>query len=137
MNTEAGESEQKKDYELAFLLADPEALKAVLEVFKQRKISPYYQSQIDQVKLAYPIKSHESAFFGFLHFESLPEVILNLKNDLSFNASIIRFLIVTPAINSPSRETRYQGRVPESKPEQPTAALSNEALEQKLEEILK
>lgn len=137
MNVETPQGEYKKDYELAFLLVNQEDLKAVLEIFRQHKIVPYYQSQVNQVKLAYSIKEHESAFLGFFHFESLPEAIINLKNDLSLSPSIIRFLIVTPAIKSPSREARYQGRQPESKPEQPATALSNEALEQKLEEILK
>lgn len=137
MDTDISVGEQKNEYELAFLLINPEVLKSVLQTLKQQKISPFYQSQINQIKLAYAIKRHESAFFGFLQFECAPEGIHNIRNALAFNPEIIRFLIVTPVVKSQTREMRYQGRVPDNKPEERAPALTNEVLEQKLEEILK
>ena len=127
----------KKEYELAFLLTSEETLDFLLAALKKHTITPSYQSPVNQIRLAYPIQKNDSAFFGFFHFEALPETILKVKNELALNAGLIRFLIVTPPSRLPAREKRIIQRTPESKPSEPVEALSNEALEQKLEEILK
>ena len=137
MNTEEIDREIKRDYELAFLLNTEDAFGVVLKILKEHGITPVYQSQVNQIKLAYPIKKHESAFFGFLYFEAAPEVIEGIKSGLSLNAQVVRFLIVTPFIKLPSPQMRPTQKSPDAKPSEMAATLSNEALEQKLEEILK
>ena len=131
------DSELKKDYELSYLLSVAEAAGDLASILSNHQATPYYQSQLNSGKLMYPIKKQLTAFLGFCHFYALPEDIKKIKDALALTPSVLRFLIVTQPIKSTSRQGRPAVRLPESKPEQPAASLSNEALEQKLEEILK
>lgn len=122
--------ENKKDYEIAFLLKSPEALKELSGALKSQGAELVYESPLKEAALSYPIKKHNSAQFGFFHFQSNPESIAKMKEALGLSQNVLRFLIVTPPVKMASAQPRQ-----ERKPAAPV--MSNEMLEGKLEEMLK
>ena len=126
-----------KEYELSFLLNSAEALNLVSEILKRHGSQMIYEGPANQTRLAYPIKKQNSAFFGFSQFSVAPEEVKKIKAELELSPSVLRFLIITPPVKAMNRERRREQWIPEVKPKQPASALSNEALEQKIEEILK
>lgn len=131
-------SEGKKVYELAFMIKDPSLEKAVLDFLAQHKAAILNQSPINSMKLAYPVKKHLSAFFGVINMEAEPENIKALSNALNLSNDVLRFLIIavpnakkTPERSEP-RKTAVKTEAAGS-----SSVLSNKALEEKLEEILK
>lgn len=129
--------EGKKVYELAFLLKDPSLDKVVIDFLNQYKAVIINQSPVNSLKLAYPIKKQTAAFFGVINFESDPASMKALSNALNLSNDVLRFLIIaTPAVKKTTEkpETKRSGKV-DSAPS--GAVLSNKALEEKLEEILK
>lgn len=128
--------ELKKDYEIGFLIQNPESVAGVFEVLRKHGAEVYNQGSVNPMRLAYPIKKQVSAHFGFAYFHIEAEKISSMKEELKFLPALLRFLIITPPFRQEAREAR-SARAPEAKAPEPAAALSNEALEQKLEEILK
>ena len=124
------------DYELAFLLTSGEAFLGLADVLKNHGAEITYESPINQIKLAYTIKKQTSAFFGFCNFRAPKDAVKKVNDDLSFIPALVRFLIITPPLKPAAREPRPE-RPYEPRTEKPVPALSNEALEEKLEEILK
>ncbi|MBI3046309.1 MAG: 30S ribosomal protein S6 [Candidatus Harrisonbacteria bacterium] len=136
---------EKKEYEIAILAKMPE-VSAVTDILNQYRAEIFYQSPVTEVRLAYPIKKQRQAYFGFFQFRAEPEAVEKIQQALKLNSSILRFLAVSSPIKKseklqrPAAEIKYS----RSKPE-PAAAesvplggiLTNEALEEKLEEILK
>ena len=101
------------------------------------------------IRLAYPLKKHETAYFGYIHFMALPSAVKSVKEALAHDAKVLRSLILTPAVKLMVREPRPDrsetvpkdkekpvGAIAEQKPA-PEKVMTNEALEKKLEEILK
>ncbi|MEK7463009.1 MAG: 30S ribosomal protein S6 [Patescibacteria group bacterium] len=145
-------SEGKKVYELAFLLKDPSSEKAVFDFLAQHKAVILNQSPINSMKLAYPIKKHLSGFFGAINLEADPENVKALSSSLNLSADVLRFLVIAvPNVSAPQRgagspegrkkysegsESRKMNKT-ESANSGSSSVLSNKALEEKLEEILK
>lgn len=125
--------ENIKEYEIAFLLASPEAEKEVAKVLQDNKAEVFHQKPASEISLTYPIKERVSANFGFCHFRVSRENIGKIKETLRLNPGILRFLITTPPIEATVPQP-IQSRAVRKQPE---PVLSNEALEEKLEEILK
>jgi len=132
---------QKKIYELGYLVINPDDEPKILDLVKKSGGEVIDQRGITQVKLAYPIQKHESAHFGTCYFEAdipaLEKINASLKSDLE----ILRFLIISRLAKSPQVEKDkskdvQKPRTTQPQP-QPAAAVTNEALEEKLEEILK
>jgi ribosomal protein S6 len=121
--------ENKKDYEIAFLLTSAEAANSLADILSQQEAEITHKSPVAEVNLAYPIKKHKSAQFGFYQFRANSEVIKNIQDVLALNQNVLRFMIITPPVKM----------VAQTKPErkQPAPIVSNEALSEKLEEILK
>ncbi len=128
---------QKRTYELAFVLATEDEEAAILRIFGAHHLEPITKSPITQIRLAYPIEKHETGYFGYYHFTAEPDVIQKLRQTLSLEAGILRLLIVTPPPKMSFPPPRTQVREPQVKPAPREEVLSNEALEEKLEEILK
>jgi len=124
------------DYELAFLLTTGETFPDVAQILKKHGAEIVYESPISQIKLAYAIKKQTSAFFGFCNFRAPREAVKKVSDDLSLIPAVVRFLVIAPPIKPAVRERRLE-RPNEPRTEKPNSALSNEALEEKLEEILK
>ncbi len=98
-----------------------------------------FSGEFESIKLAYPIRHLNSAYFGYLHFNLDPLKINDLNEALKLKAEIIRFLIVTPPIPSQEQRPRERLAKPVERPpfaERSDTPLSNEVLEEKLGEIL-
>lgn len=136
--------ENTKKYEISFLLTDPVAEVSIAHLLEQYRAKITVKPVIKDIKLAYPIKKHSVAFFGFVQFEAVAEDVLKISQALKLNASILRFLVVKPSlIKERKKEKVIEDSIDIAKEEKKqskenkTAALTNEALEEKLEEILK
>jgi len=143
------ELKDKKEYEMSFVLASEDGATDVLSALTAIGAEVVTKSSLNSIKLAYPIKKHESAYFGFCIFKADPSSIKQLKDALALNANVLRSLLITPPVKISAREDRRLGEgrerrpavvskleVVEAKPAEPQI-LSNEGLEKKLEEILK
>jgi len=130
--------EGKKLYELAFLLKDSSSEKVVLDLLAQHKAVVTNQSQVNSIKLAYPIKKQVSAYFGYINFEADPADMKSLSETLKLNPEVLRFLVIAMLPIKKSDGEKSEGRK-STKPEiaNTKSVLSNEDLEEKLEEILK
>lgn len=132
--------EDKKPYEISFLLkneGDREVLRKVLESVKSQVV---FEGEVKSVALAYKIKKESQALFGWISFLASPEDVLLIRDKLK-TTPVLRFLIVQnpPKKSSPAREA-YRARKALTQnaepPKERQSVLSNEALEQKLKEIL-
>ncbi len=136
---ETDSGERLREYELAYLGVAEDASAALVNVLKARGIEPASQRAPALIQLAYPIKKRPSAYFGWFQFVASPDTADQIVRDLKHEASVLRSLLVTsplkPAVASAKPERIEQASKPEVVPE--PQALTNEALEQKLEEILK
>ena len=141
------DQESKKQYEIAFLLKSQEDESGLEALLKQFGAEVSYKSPLNEIRLAYPIKKLQQAYFGFLYFNSLPEKAGKLTQALNLSPLILRTLVVSSPAVKPEKgrvsRTDFRSRAPNSSEEamlQPvtrSSVLSNEALEKKLEEILK
>jgi ribosomal protein S6 len=134
----------KREYELSFLLKTKDAETALEALLAQYEAEVFFKGPVVETRLAYPIKKQSQALFGYLHFRALPDSVDTLLQSLKLNSSVLRVLLVTPPISRGERAVR----IPEERKEKVIAAetvpvapktgmLTNEALEEKLEEILK
>lgn len=140
--------EDKKEYELSFILPTEEAGADVERAVVAAGGEITTKSPLQNMRLAYPVKKHASAIFGFYYFSASPEVAAKLNEALRTNKNVLRHLIVTPPIKLAPREQRFmregkriQGPLPRAaKTEEPrpapTQVLSNEGLEKELQQIL-
>ena len=133
-----------RSYEIGFILKTQNHEGGILQVLKKHKAEITNQKSSSQISLAYPIKKHTSAHFGVVYFRVLPEAVAEIDNELKLDPGILRFLIVQ--YSEPKAEVPREKPAP--KPEKPFIAviqsptptpdvITNEALEEKLEEILK
>ncbi len=97
-----------------------------------------------KIHLFYPVKSERYGFLGVFKFESAPEALERLSADLNLKGEVLRFVIVKPK-KAEIRESEKPVRsvAPRDFSKAPVvkksveAALTNEELEKKIEEILK
>lgn len=136
-------SEEKKTYEISFLVSKTDGETALASILKQYNAGILYKSPLTETRLAYPIKKYKQGYFGFLNFSTEPENANKIMQSLKLNPDFLRALIITPPLGGRTAKNERTSRSKEIKPEPATApanpkgTLSNEALEQKLEEILK
>lgn len=140
---------KKENYELAFWMkveaSDP--VKAILakngaEIVKERPIQ--------KMRLAFPIKKENFAFLGTMIFSVRSEAVDVLKSDLNLESAILRYFL--RKAKRPSEERRIEGGEEGETPAKGRKSffrkridvskaagdiLTNEALEKKIEEILK
>ena len=87
---------EKSIYEISFLARTEEGVGAVLKHLKQVGAEVTSEQQIEQINLAYPIKKHNSAYLGCIHFALQGEEVEALKDAMRFEDDILRYTIVTP-----------------------------------------
>jgi len=142
-----------KNYEIGFLLKDEKDSEEISEILNRHQVEFINPKEgLSRIRLAYPIKKENSAFFGYFYFSANPNQLKELEKELKLNKKLLRFIIVSKltmeAPSRPSIKTIKRKVVPTTplktvKPAQPikkvepTPMLSNEELEKKLEEILK
>lgn len=137
---------EKKDYEVSFVIKNQGDENSVADLLSQLEASVIYKSPVAEVYLSYPIKDNKHGYFGYFHFSAFPEAVDKMSAAFNLNHSILRFLIVAPPVGIAEKfhgqrpESRVSSRVKSaevvsSAPK--SGMLTNEALEEKLEEILK
>jgi ribosomal protein S6 len=158
------EQAEKRSYEIGFMARDEKGVAAVLERVKAHGGEITLEGPVEEMALAYPIKKQTQARFGFIHATMVPAEIPVLNQELERTDSVLRFLIMTPPFIKPAPRQIPEGRMrdgsasvsgassassapmssgttrrEESAPRTASAPapLSNEALEKKIEEILK
>jgi ribosomal protein S6 len=129
-----------REYEVSSVAMSETILQDVRTVLEEARALITEEGKTVAIRFAYPIKKQTSGFFGFIKFSAHPETIATIEKNLRVIPQMLRFLIVTPpparAIES-DRRSAMRSPAPQ-KPDNPEApALTNEALEQKIEEILK
>ncbi|MDD5710933.1 MAG: 30S ribosomal protein S6 [Candidatus Colwellbacteria bacterium] len=136
------EVKEQKKYEIAFLAQGEEGVGVVVKNLHRLGAEILSEESAKPISLAYPIKKHETAHFGCIHFGAGTETIQLLKDTLKFEDNILRYLIITPPFQKESSavpEMKGGTGVAEKRRsgEQSTggSGLSNEDLEVKLQEI--
>ncbi len=138
---------KKRKYEIGFMLKT-EDKSVVSQSLTNRGFALLTENPLEKIQLAYPIRKESYAYFGYSHFEGDPAAIKNLKDDLKLNPEILRYLIITPPfIKKPAwrkpvsdrmlEETRFTPPAVKQDLPAESSILTNEALEKKIEEILK
>jgi len=138
----------KKTYEVSFLSKSENGGAAMVGHITRFGAEISNEGKLRKVQLAYPINKHESAFFGSINCKLPTDSVSKINDSVKLDEEIMRILIVEPqthkdTVPSAGREgPGYEPTPQESK--EPTAKkkdadearLSNELLEEKLEEIL-
>jgi ribosomal protein S6 len=135
------EEKDIKKYELSFLVKEEGDEKKVLEFISKEGGTIDLEPQPTKISMAYPINGFNQAYFGYVHFSVMPEVIANLEHELVTKDFVLRHLIITPPFvkeAKPKQADKITAEVkPEGKQESPKSEpLTNEELEKKIEEIL-
>ncbi|TSC88786.1 MAG: 30S ribosomal protein S6 [Parcubacteria group bacterium Gr01-1014_3] len=138
---------EKKEYEIAFLLDSAEAEAEITNLLAKIKAEVTTAKPISEISLAYPIKKHTSAYFGFIRFKAMTNEVAEVKAALRHNAKVLRSLVTVyipvklRAIRTRSVERAAESTTTAIAKKEPsvgsTGAVSNEELEKTLEEILK
>ncbi|MDP3901928.1 MAG: 30S ribosomal protein S6 [bacterium] len=138
-----------KTYELGYLLATPEAEKEVFSILQHNQAITFNQGKLSDVVLAYPINKNKVAHFGFAQFRADPGDVVKIKSAMVLHKQVLRSILLSVNEKLSNKKAESISSVPhQDKPssERPVAdsntntkpqILSNEALSEKLEEILK
>jgi ribosomal protein S6 len=139
-----------KKYEIGFLARNENGGDDVNKTLTSHRCELIESGVLNRMRLAYPIKKETAGFFGYYHFLAEPSAIEKIKNELDLNFNVLRFLIITPPAEKQlpsaakiekrrkqvvSKEIEPKAEI--KKPMPAPSVLTNEALEKKLEEILK
>ena len=147
-NNKTMEDKEKltKEYEIGVLVRKEEDLPEVRRVVEQHGGVMTADFRPKKIALAYPIKKEEEAIFAFGLFSAEPASTKQLEQDLVTENVVLRSIIVIPFKASASAGTGTGKKWDRtSRPVAPvegtrtssTNVLSNEALEKKIEEMLK
>lgn len=137
---------ENKIYEISFLVKTEEEISGVVDFVKNHKAEIISEPVAKNITLAYEIKKNKEAIFVYFKFKAAGEDAKLIENDLNLANLVIRFLIVIlpkEVHSEPRKEHPVEDKKPKVVPaqhiqiKQSNASLSNEALEKKIEEILK
>ncbi len=137
MDTEA-DIEDTRDYEVAVLMANETE-----EPLWGESIAVVQKEGSKVVQLAYPIKKHLSATLRVYVIRCAPAVAHALHASLQSHHGIIRHLLITPPLMTRRRAShavvRSGERMVKNESAKPASSemVSNQALEEVLEKILK
>ena len=137
--------QETREYEVAFLVAEEETAGKVITRINQYG-TVLAQAQLKRIAFAYPIKKVEAGYFAVVKAAVAPDAVARMEKDLETAKEVLRSLVIRlprekkDALSShgeqdKSRRARTSSRseAPQSRP----GVLTNEALEKKIEEILK
>jgi ribosomal protein S6 len=136
----------KKEYEIGVLVRKEEDLAEVRRAIEQHGGESISDFQPKKIALSYPIEKETEAIFAFCRFHAESAATKQLEKDLVTTNAVLRSLIVIPPKAGKQDEgdaskkwNRTASRQPAPAPEAraTTHVLSNEALEKKIEEMLK
>ncbi|MBU2082264.1 30S ribosomal protein S6 [Patescibacteria group bacterium] len=129
------ELENKKDYELAYLLTPDisedkiEAEVSELKDFIAKNGGSVIQADLPEKRhLAYPVKKQNFAYFGVVYFNSDTESLDKIKKALVFYKKVLRYMLLNKATTHPSGD--------HPKGDKPTPIITSQSFEQRLESLL-
>jgi ribosomal protein S6 len=144
---ETTEAKEPRAYEISFLVRDEQGRDAVLSLVRRLGGELLFEGPFERIALAYPIKRETAAAFGFIHARLSPDALAELEGELKTIGSLLRYLIITPPFLKNKPRSVFRGRAPQTDATIPSPVperrapeslpLTNEALEKRIEEILK
>ena len=137
----------KKLYEVSFLAKSENGAALMVGHLTRFGAEILNEGSLKKVKLAYPIEKGESAYFGCMNCKLPTDAISSVNDAVKLDKEIMRILIVGsqpvrekaggPSLDrTPYESTRVIEQKSAKRAESDEGALSNELLEEKLEEIL-
>ena len=138
----------KKIYEVSFLARSENGAAVMVEHLITVGGEIINEGGLNKMKLAYPIEKEESAYFGCITCSIPTEMVSKVHDAVRLDKEILRLMILVPTVvkkNAGSKKASYTSepsregvRSKVSSVEiKEKSAISNELLEEKLEEILK
>ena len=141
----------KDNYEVAFWIKDENdsSIKKIISKYEGEILK---EKPIQKMRLAYPIKKENFAFFGNIIFGMLPDKVIGFKADANLEEGVLRYFFRRAKKNRTEESSPREGSQAaptfkeksrsflgfRSEPKKGTEQiLTNEALEKKIEEILK
>jgi ribosomal protein S6 len=88
------EEKDKKEYELAVLVATEDDLAPVVALVKSHNGEMASEPRSKKIALAYEIKKHKEGIFAYCNFKASGEDVKNIERDLNRSAKVIRSLVV-------------------------------------------
>lgn len=142
---------EKKEYEIGVLVKNETDLPGIIAMIREHKGEVTADFRAKKIKLEYPIKKETEAIFAYANFEADGETAKSLEKTLLITPQVLRSLIVVaqkvevkqpaerPLDEKRASAPRASGGATASSESRSQHAwpLSNEALEKKIEEILK
>jgi len=129
---------ESKNYEISFLTKEKDKVGNILELLKKFGAEVTFEGQCEKIDLAYKIKKETSAYFCWANFALNPQKVKELREELMVFPDVLRFLIIAlpqPKIKTKAKPVTRSEKISPKK--RSPRSLSNKALEEKLEEILK
>lgn len=130
------ELENKKEYELAYLLTSDisddkiESEVSELKDFITKNGSDVIQASLpEKRRLAYPVKKQNFAFFGVVYFNSDTESLDKIKKALVFYKKVLRHLLLNKTAQPKSTDSNLESQAEKTAP-------SAQSFEQRLESLL-
>ncbi len=139
------DKEIKNSYEITFLTKE-ESAGPVLKILEANSALVEDEKPIQKVQLEYKIKGFDQAYIGIIKFSSLPEAVSKITDSANLDGDILRFIVTRPIRKSEKErvpgaayKSDGEGRsMPDKKKrDDDFLTLTNAALQEKIEEILK
>lgn len=135
---------EKNQYEITFHVLSEEQAGVIKSYIEKHGGVITNERQLEKVRLAYPVKKQSYGFMSSICFEAEPNIIKEISDDIGLNKDVLRVLIsrLSPKKDKKKKSKQSAGVPLQSSPENAKRlrpfgqALSNEALEKKIEEIL-
>lgn len=135
--------EESHAYEISFLISE-ENVSKIKDILEKNGAKILGENILEKSRLAYPIEKQSQAYAGNINFEIDPMSLEKLGAGLKLEGGILRSLVTKLDLKNIPKETKElrpetsQRRRPISLRKKPeNTGLTNEALEKKIEEILK
>ena len=135
-----------RPYEVSFLAKSENGASVMIGHLTKFGAEISSEGEISEMELSYPIDNHESAYFGCMQCKIPTDAINGIHDAVNLDKEIMRVLIVTPlpdrekveksGTQTSSMDKKQVIKASSAKSKQ-DSVLSNDLLEEKLEEILK
>jgi len=116
----------KNKYEISYLLKEESALASLEALLRQYGVEVSNRGAVAEMRLAYPIKKQQQAWFGYVQCEAAADAIEKIMESLKLNPAILRAMVITPPATGVREERPRQKKF---NPELKTEPISNEASE--------
>ncbi|MDI6734197.1 MAG: 30S ribosomal protein S6 [Patescibacteria group bacterium] len=133
----------EKNYELTFVSFVEAGIK-IKQIIEESGGIVLFEKELQKIRLAYPVKKQQYGFLGVVEFKTKPDLIGLTLKALKSKTDTIRYLICNKELKNDfvnqgrERFKKERARIlPRVAKKQADVSLTNEAIEKKIEEILK